>query len=267
MTDKIFTEEELRAMSLGDRMKMYESRSRTVLDKREPAVIRIDGKAFHTYTKGFVKPFDDTLVAAMEYTMIKLCEEIQNVRIGYAQSDEISLLMTTHEHDNKQPWFGGKVSKIVSVAASTASVHFNDYMDKMYWTPKLLAAEIVGDVPRRKLATFDARVFNLPLDEVNNCFIWRQQDAIRNSISAMAQAEFSPSQLHKKDMDAMKQMLRENGKFWGKLPAHLQRGYCAVLESYEKEGTKRSRWVSDRSIPEFVQDREYVGKFAQQISI
>lgn len=260
-----FSEDEVRAMSLGDRMKWYEKGVGKVLSKEYPAMIRIDGKAFHTYTKGFDKPFDDFIFGAMEYTTIKLCEEMQNVRIAYMQSDEISLLMTVGENPDSQHWFGGKVDKIVSVAASIASAHFNHYMDKMYWNPKIMAAEIVGDAPRRKIAVFDARTWNVPSDEANNVFVWRQQDAIRNSVSALAQSVFSHKELHGKDVETMKVMLAERGILWHELSEVLQRGCIIEREFYEKEEAVRSRWVSSKTTPVFSVDRERVSRFVEVI--
>lgn len=259
----VHTEDEVRALSLGDRMKWYEKNVGKVLSEGYPAIIRIDGKAFHTYTNGFEKPFDEHISGAMLYTTIKLCEEIQNVKIAYMQSDEISLLMTTHQNPEAEHWFKGKVDKIVSVSASMASAHFNHYMDKMYWNPRILAAEVVGDAPKRKLAVFDARAWSIPFDEVNNVFVWRQQDAIRNSVSALAQSEFSHKELNKKNVETMKQMLAEKGILWHELPEVLQRGHIVEREYYEKDGATRSHWVSSQTIPIFSVDRSKVSKFVE----
>lgn len=259
----VFGEDVVREMSLGDRMKWYEKEVGKTLDENLPAVIRIDGKAFHTYTKGFEKPFDQHVTGAMRYTMVKLCEEIQNVRISYMQSDEISLIMTTHENPDKQPWFGGKVDKIVSVAASLASAYFNSYMDKMYWNPRIMAAEIVGDAPKYKVAVFDARTWNVPMDEVNNVLVWRQQDAIRNSVSALAQSKFSHAQLHGKNVASMKDMLLDKGVDWNTLPVQLQRGFMCTREYYNKEGVERSKWVCQDSIPVFSNEKHHVNQFVE----
>lgn len=262
-----FTDDEIKAMSLGDRMKWWEKSGDKVLDNDQPAIIRIDGKAFHTYTKGFDKPFDQYITGAMKYAMVKLCEDIQNVKIGYMQSDEISLLMTTHENTEKQAWFGGKVDKIVSVAASMASAHFNHYMNSMYWNPRILSAEIIGEAPKRKIAIFDARVWNVPMYEVNNVFVWREQDAIRNSVSALAQSHFSHSKLHGKNVSDMKEMLMEIGVDWSKLPVTQQRGFCANRVYFDKDGAQRSKWEIGHETPIFAESKDYVSKFVEVLDI
>lgn len=151
------------ADSLGDRMKGYEHTYRQTLPKRLPVVIRLDGKAFHTYTKGMQRPFDERLSNVMWETTKYLCESIQGCKIGYTQSDEISLLLTNYEKVTTDSWFDNSLQKMASVAASMATAKFNEEIKKVF--------------PEKGLALFDARVFVVPHDEVNNCFYWRQQDA------------------------------------------------------------------------------------------
>jgi hypothetical protein len=115
----------MRKDNLGDRMKSYENITRTYLPSRMPIIIRIDGKAFHTFTKGFKKPFDDILMRAMEETAAALCRDIEGVKVAYTQSDEISLLITNNDTWETQPWFGNNLQKMVSVAASIATLAFN----------------------------------------------------------------------------------------------------------------------------------------------
>lgn len=89
--------------SLGDRMKGYEGVSRNFLTRRVPAIIRLDGKAFHTFTKGMEKPFDPVLTQAMQETMKYLCENIQGCVLGYTQSDEITLVLTDYALSRPTP--------------------------------------------------------------------------------------------------------------------------------------------------------------------
>lgn len=256
--------EKIEDTPLGDRMKMYEGQATMMLDKKLPAVIRIDGRAFHSYCRGFEKPFDKHILDAMMYTTTKLCEEIQNAKIGYAQSDEISILMMV-DSEVAQSWFDGKTAKILSVSASIATSYFNEYMEKIYWLPQRFKNKIAGKDSPDKRANFDSRVFNLPVEEVNNYFWWREQDAVRNSIQSVAHSKYSQKQLHKKNTNAMIEMLKtEKSIDWNKdIPTHLQRGYCALREYYEKEGATRSRWSIDYNIPLFKDDRNYVGKFLE----
>jgi tRNA(His) 5'-end guanylyltransferase len=247
----------------GDRMKAYEHAEKKNLEAKTPVIIRLDGRAFHTYTRGFEKPFDETLISAMKYTVQKLCEEVQNVKVAYSQSDEITLFLADYESKNTQQWFNGNIQKMVSLAASIATYHFNDFMDKNHWNkfPE-----------KRKPATFDARVFNLPRHEVVNNFIWRQQDGIRNSISGLAQAHYSDKDLHRKSTAQMLSMLLDKKIEWDQLETYKKRGFCVTKEYYildpselnlpanvkAPEHVKRSRWVVDDNIPIFSEDKRYI---------
>jgi tRNA(His) guanylyltransferase len=212
--------------SLGDRMKDYESVHRTALPPRSYTVIRVDGRAFHTLMRGAARPFDFEFMACMDVTATALCDEVQGAVFGYVQSDEISVLTMDFAGPNSQPWFGGEVQKQVSIAASTATAAFNAHRA----ADSALAA---------RLGTFDARVFTLPSAvEVANYFLWRQRDAIRNSISMAAQARFSPRQLHGVDTGRMQEMLRsEHGIDWAAYPDGAKRGRVVVKETGEREVT------------------------------
>ena len=271
----------MRKDSLGDRMKSYENISRTYLPGRMPIIIRIDGKAFHTFTKGLKKPFDDILIRAMEETATALCREIEGVKVAYTQSDEISLLITNNDTWETQPWFGNNLQKMVSVAASIATWIFN----KVFWRElndynNTVPLEVADTSEEHKLleaycracdkgATFDARVFALPADEVCNYFIWRQQDAIRNSIQSMGQAHFSHKELMNKNCENIKQMLVEKNIKWESIPVSYQRGICVVkkptkvktqinMKTMTYMEMTRNRWVVDDNIPLFWEDRKYI---------
>jgi len=189
---------------LGDRMKgYYESRTQTHLPRRTYTIIRLDGKAFHTYTKKLNKPFDAKLMDDMFWTARGLCGAIQGCKLGYTQSDEISLLLTDFDNLETDAWFDGNVQKMVSVSAAMASSVFNSRRE-----PDKFGNE-------QKLAFFDARVFTIPTKvEVENYFIWRQKDWIRNSISLVAQSHFSPKELHGKSIKDRLKMLEEIGDLW-----------------------------------------------------
>ena len=267
--------------SLGDRMKSYENITRTYLPRRMPVIIRVDGKAFHTFTKGFCKPFDCLLMRTMEATAQELCRKIEGVKLAYTQSDEISLLITNDDTWETQPWFGNNLQKMVSVAASIATWIFN----KVFWRElnnydhtvpfgagkdseehKLLEAYCQACM---KGALFDARAFVLPADEVCNYFIWRQQDAIRNSIQAVGQANFSHKELMNKSCEDIKQMLVEKNIKWESLPISHQRGICVIkkptkvktqinLETGSYVEMTRNRWTVDDNIPLFWENRKYI---------
>src|SRR5574344_802889 len=111
---------------LAIRMKNYEERQDFKLITKMPVVVRIDGRAFHTFTKGMVRPFDDdVLLEAMRRTTLYLCKNVSGCVFGYTQSDEITLVLTDYENYNSQPWFDYRIQKICSITASMATKEFN----------------------------------------------------------------------------------------------------------------------------------------------
>ncbi len=205
---------ELRKASLGDRMKSYEAVTRSVLMPHSYHVIRVDGRAFHTYLRRANKPFDTAFIVDMEAVGVALCKEIMGAVFAYGQSDEISVLMQDLEPQS-QPWFGGVVQKVVSIAASLATVAL---------------------VERRGFALlpqFDARVFTLPsAAEVQNYFLWRQQDAVRNSISMAAQAHFPhKTLLGLNKQELQEKLFRQRDINWNNYPVECKRGWVVSYGS------------------------------------
>ena len=270
--------------SLGDRMKGYENISRACLTRRVPVIIRLDGKAFHTFTRGLDKPFDKALMKIMQLTMHYLCSNIQGCVFGYTQSDEITLVLTDYATIKTDAWFGYNVQKMASVSASMATMEFNRLFRKEFedmvleWNPDrkdltLLEDRLAKLQGKQFTACFDARCFSIPVDEVCNCLIWRQQDATRNSIEAVGQANFSHKQLMGKSCNEIQDMLfKEKGVNWNDFPTDCKRGSACYRVVSEEEiddprnpGNKitvqRKRWVVDIGIPVFSQDRQFVERF------
>lgn len=206
--------------NLGDRQKEWEANAQTKLMKKIPVIIRLDGKAFHSYTKKMPKPYFGDLHQCMVSTMEFLAKNIQGVKFGYTQSDEISLLLRDDDLVETQAWFDYEVQKITSVAASMATAKFNEEAARRNLNPSK------EDPDRQKLAFFDARCFNIPLHDVYNYFIWRQKDCIRNSINALGQSKFSQKQLNGKKIEQVKQMLLEIGEDWETYPTWARHGSC-----------------------------------------
>lgn len=269
--------------TIGNRMKNnYENITRYYLTRRIPVIIRIDGKAFHTFTRGFKKPFDDVLVKTMQDTMKYLCENIQGCVLGYTQSDEISLVLTDYAELTTDAWFGNNLQKMCSVSASMATLTFNKafndnivkYIDNNLdadcgVTKDLTEYTKILINARNKGAMFDSRVFTIPKEEVCNALIWRQQDATRNSILSVGQANFSQKELHGKSCNNIQDMLMtQKGINWNDYSTTLKRGSCCIkaddsLTEYDEVGNicgyiKRSKWVIDNEIPIFSQDRNYI---------
>ncbi|MEE0040883.1 tRNA(His) guanylyltransferase Thg1 family protein [Catenibacterium sp.] len=245
--------------NLGDRMKEnYENRAKTQLLRRTPVIIRLDGKAFHTFTRGFKKPFDDILTEAMQQTMLTLCKEIQGCVLGYTQSDEITLILTDYKKLETAAWFDYDIQKVCSVSASIATLAFNKCFLKEMMQNKVGLANSVHFQAWTKGALFDSRCFNIPKEEVANCILWRQQDAIRNSINSVGQANFSYKELQGLSTDQiLKKLLEEKQIDWNKLPVHLQRGSCCI----KREVNGVDSWFIDTEIPIFKgEDRDYIEK-------
>ncbi len=226
--------------TLGDRMKeFYEDRTRYALPRRTYTVLRLDGKAFHTYTQNLKRPFDEQFMQDMDDTARFLCESVQGVRFAYVQSDEISLVLTDFEKPTTHAWFDGNIQKIVSISASLATARFNELRPG-------------------KLAFFDSRVFTIPFQaEVENYFIWRQQDATRNSVSSVAQSLYPHKELMGKSNADKHEMIFQKGLNWNDFPARCKRGRVVVKESYLKEQAVRTRWVV-ADVPVFTQDRAFL---------
>ena len=257
---------------LGKRMKeYYEQIPKTKLMRRCPVVLRCDGKAFHSFTRGFKKPFDEILIESMQDTMKYLCENVQGCVLGYHQSDEISLLLIDYQTLDSQAFFDYEVQKICSIAASMATMKFNKVFDNKtndYWFPQrynILEPGIAEYWEKlrfsaEKGAMFDARCFNIPKEEVTNYFYWRQLDATRNSIQMVGQANFSHKELQNKTCNNIQDMLHEQkGINWNDFPTYQKRGSCCIKIKQLVNDIERSKWIVDNEIPIFVNEgREYI---------
>ena len=220
---------------LGTRMKeYYEQVPKYRLFRRTPVAIRIDGKAFHTFTRGFQKPFDEVLGNAMVATMEYLCKNIQGCVFGYTQSDEISLLLIDYQKLNSSAWFDYEIQKVCSIAASMATMAFNKFFeDEVYSNFDVEQREnspncaLIETYLRaiEKGAMFDARCFNIPKEEACNLIYWRQLDATRNSIQMVGQANFSHNELQGKSCNVIQDMLHEQRDInWNDFPTRWKRG-------------------------------------------
>jgi tRNA(His) 5'-end guanylyltransferase len=264
---------------LGDRMKdFYEDRTRYKLARRTNTIIRIDGKAFHTYTKGLQRPFDQGLMEDMNKTTEYLCQNIQGAKFGYVQSDEISILITDYDDIDTHAWFDANLQKMASIAASLATAEFNRLrlIRKMNTT----VATAGSILEQFKHAMFDARVFQIPYqEEVINYFLWRQQDATRNSISSVAQSLYSAKELHGKKTSDMQEMIFQKGINWNDFTTREKRGSIIrrVEHVYARrdepimdgktrviEAYKRKKWEADPNTPIISQDKDYLRWFFPQ---
>ncbi len=189
--------------AIGDRFKNnYEGPARHLLTHRTPVVVRIDGRAFHTFTRDFCKPFDRKLIDMMVLSAIHVFTEMQGCKMAFIQSDEASFILTDYDSFDTQPWFAYNKSKVESVAASAMTAAF------------ARCQRLAGGRYEHALATFDARAFNVPENEVVNYFVWRAKDWARNSLSMYCQSIFSHHELQGKNSKAMHEMLFAKGRNW-----------------------------------------------------
>ncbi len=260
--------------SLGTRMKeYYEAIPKTRLMRRTPVAIRIDGKAFHTFTRGFRKPFDTLLMESMQETMKYLCENIQGCVFGYTQSDEITLILLDYQTFDTSAWFDYEVQKMCSISASMATMAFNRIFrsNAIQTIESINEAWNIDDEDRKyvnslykaleKGAMFDARCFNIPKEEVCNLIYWRQQDATRNSIQMAGRAYFSHKELQNKNTSDIQDMLYDKFKVnWNNYTIPCKRGSACIKG-------EDGKWFVDLKMPilkgndrKYVDDLIYVGE-------
>lgn len=280
---------------LGTRMKeFYEQIPKTKLMRRTPVAIRIDGKAFHTFTRSFRKPFDHILIKTMQETTKYLCENIQGCVLGYTQSDEITLILVDYQKLTSSAWFDYEVQKLCSISASMATMAFNKFFENNVddyrfrkWDGVSKYEEGTEEYIKtllkavEKSAMFDARCFNIPKEEVTNLIYWRQLDATRNSIQMVGQANFSHKELQNKTCNMIQDMLHEQkGINWNDYPTVCKRGTAIIKKTITKEQsfiddmieysfnnsknsvvTQTTEWIIDTEMPILKgEGREYVDK-------
>ena len=281
---------------LANRMKEYEKRNQYYLQKRIPVAIRVDGRSFHTFTKGFQRPFDNILIKTMQETAKYMCENMGNAKFAYVQSDEITIILVDYDTLETDCWFNYRTDKLCSIAASMATMAFNrtfeknveaeshifsdEWLDDENFNPnyknkELRSLWLVHKKAVNKGAMFDARCFNIPKEEVTNLVYWRQLDASRNSIQMVGQANFSHKELQHKSCNNIQDMLMtQKGINWNDLPTYQKRGSCCVrnkiiiksddvMETAQLRDTSKSEneWIIDTEIPIFKSEgREYIDR-------
>lgn len=248
---------------LGARMKeFYEEIPKTKLMRRTPVAIRVDGKSFHTFTRGMQRPFDAILVKTMQQTMQYLCENVQGTVMGYCQSDEITLLLIDYKKFSSAAFFNYEVQKMCSIAASMATMAFNKFFRENVENSQTEDEKyrFALEKAEQRGAMFDALCFNIPKEEAANLLYWRQLDSTRNSIQMVGQSNFSHKQIYGKSCSQIQDMLmQEKDINWNDFPTHLKRGSCCIRKENEEAG--RPNWVIDTEIPIFKgEGREYIEK-------
>ena len=259
---------------IGSRMKQYENCYRFYLTPNSCVIVRLDGRAFHSFTKGFARPYDKIFASAMWETTKRLCENVSGCKFAYTQSDEITLVLNDYGRDT-EPWFGNNLQKIVSISAAMATLFFNKAFSEamrdeyLEWytecdnaieseQTKLLMAH--GNAYNNKLAVFDSRAFIVPREEVFNVIYWRQLDCTRNSIQLLGQANFSHKELQNLSCNAIQEKLfQEKSINWANEPNWFKNGVsCYKVEKEIQPNVVRHKWFIDLNTPVFTTDRNYI---------
>lgn len=223
---------------ISTRCKTHEAAStKDYADKALPLLARLDGRAFHTYTAGLKRPFDDRLSRCMVETTKDLLDDT-HADIAYTQSDEITLLWYA---DPTQPSselpFGGRLQKLTSVLAGRASARF--------------ATLTQSAIPEKAnyLPHFDCRVWSVPSpQDAVDVFVWRQWDARKNSVTMAAQSVYSHRELLNKATSEKLEMLRRRGIDWHGYPdffragTFLRRVTVEIVLSYRERLSIPERW-------------------------
>jgi tRNA(His) guanylyltransferase len=245
---------------IGDRLKTkYEDVFRVSVPQQTYGLVRIDGKAFHTFTKGLQRPYCPELGQALDTAAKTLCKEMMGCRFAYGQSDEYSFLFTDFDTEKSEMWFSGNAMKIASVSASIFTAAFNEA-----WSGPI----------RRKSGTFDSRVFVIPpRRDVFEYFRWRQADASRNSLRMLASCHFSHKELQGKGASDLHEMLHKAvGVNWNDCASAFRRGRVVKkvestrTVSYIHRKTKETNtqtitesvWSVDQEIPVFTRNKAYL---------
>lgn len=234
-------------VSLGERMKGHEAPTRLVLPRKTLTAVRVDGRAFHTWTRGLERPYSAALMSAMAEATQTLCEEVAGSVIGYTQSDEISVVFQDFASKHSEPWFGGVVQKVCSIAASCVTAVF------------------ARQFPDRPPALFDARAFTLPdQTEAANYLVWRQRDAQKNAVSMLAEHYFSSKSLRGMSTPERRARLIEEAGVNpdDEDPRFLHGQVLHRVTVTEKVSYRDKRTGETRETPEPVERRRWVAEAA-----
>ena len=195
-------------------------------------------------------------------------------------------IKTPYESFEKSVPFNNRAMKSNSLFASMATMVFNRYFKiaaHMVFCSEINGSEILPEeremwdnnkdelrkwtcrdnyqtyVNKFDSAMFDSRMFVVPTFDIINNIIFRQEDAIKNSISAYARCYI-------KDTDGknglqLQEELKELGLPWDELPLFEQHGTCCYKENVvmfrNGKPFSREKWVIDKEMPIIKDNKEW----------
>lgn len=179
---------ELEQDEFGNRMKQYEQESHIYVEPKEHMIVRLDGKKFSKFTKGFNKPFDNVLSGAMVHTATELMKEFGAVS-SYQQSDEITLVfLAMYKREltqTKDPYEADLA--INKETGEEFEIETNWEEDEMYPTQNFYIDDDVYS-EQIKYGRLDPETKKLPvacsnLKEINDKYDFFSEEVTNNQIS------------------------------------------------------------------------------------
>lgn len=242
-------------LSLDDRMKNYERENCPLrFENNHIIIIRIDGRCFHNYTKGLIRPFDKYFLNLMDLTTEYIFKET-NALAAYTQSDEMSFVLQNTE-THSQHYFGGKRDKLNSILAVKASAFFNNR--------KFTELPLSYNKQKSEMAEFDCRSFYLPEEhEIINYLRWREHDCVKNSVSSLAMSHFSHSELDGKHRDDRLKMLKEKGISWEQLDSRYKNGRFFLRNNRDVE-KRYSSWFDFEMAKWFLNGKREIQSYTRE---
>jgi len=215
-------------ISLGTRMKSYERDEK--VPANEPFIMRLDGKNFSSFTKGFQKPFDKRMTDAMIATMNNLINFTHCVT-GFCCSDEITLVFPANDI-NKNHLYDGRKTKLNTIVSSKCSVCFNKNIRKQFTdlaeNEKMnYTSEFLQKIEESE-CVFDSRIITFPdgMDyEIVNNILWRSvYDCHRNAVSTYARHIIGHKNTMNKTGEEMIKIMKNTGVDWEDVPYYFKYG-------------------------------------------
>lgn len=234
---------------LQEEEKRYLTKSCGKLQKSVPVFIRVKFRAFETFNKRLLKPFDPLVEYAMEKTMIKLCQEIQGSIFGFVARDEITVVVVDYNKATSTAWLDYDIESVSSAAASIAAVAFTKYMEEHVNMVKDKGVDISKyQSCLQQYVSFTTKCFNVPDDRICDMLLLKQLLNRRNSIQIFGHQYLSRNrQLGMCNEDIIDTVNEEFGEDWNMLSNTYKLG-CGCTKGPNPFTTRR-KWRIVKDLP------------------